>query len=585
MLGLLALPVLLGVLLAFDVFGDDDSDEAETPETPEAPQAQVVSDGFIGTDAAELLRLDPQGGFVNGGGGADTISGSDNGDGILGGRGNDQIFARGGDDTVSGDAGDDRIFLGDGNDEYTPDDETAANTAGNDFVNGGRGADFIVDLLGSNNLAGSAGNDVLVAFDGLDQTGNYSTPSELGTTDTLSGGFGNDILAGDDGDMLEGFVGNDMFFVTDDEDTDLAEVRIIDFAPDEDTLMVVQLDGLRSADALSFDAVEEGVRVSYEGRAVALLEGLTAADIPDITVGITNLDGLDDAINGDVPPPPAPPVVFAPPPAASTFDTAPPAPAPQPTSEGVTLETDRDPVRLTGTGGDDTITATGDVLSIRGSSGNDLLFGAGNDENIDGGNGMDTIVAGGGNDTFSGGSGDDLIYLGDGNDVSAGFGGQDPGNDTVYGGAGDDELRDDTGRNLTFGSEGNDQISSVNSLSGAEPDGADTLIGGEGNDTLNGDAGDLIYGGIGADLIRVFDNGPAATIIADFSVGDDALEIVLPTAPSQSIDFAHDPAQNGVSIAVDGEIIAFLHGLTADQADAVRTSTSIVISDRIGDAA
>jgi Ca2+-binding RTX toxin-like protein len=341
--------------------------------------------------------------------------------------------------------------------------------------------------------------------------------------------------------------------------------------------MVIQLDGLTSSQPLSMDAVQEGVRVSYEGRAVALLEGLTAADIPDIRVGISNLDGLDDAINGDGAPPPTGPVVFAPPPAASLFDTAPPAPATQPTSADVTIEEDRDPVRLSGTSGNDTISATDVATSLRGNAGNDLLFGGDTDENIDGGAGMDTIVAGSGNDTFSGGRGDDLIYLGDGNDSSAGFGGQDPGNDTVYGGAGDDFLRDDAGRNLTFGGEGSDRISSVNSFSGAELNGADTLIGGAGNDTLSGDAGDLIYGGIGEDQFGVYDNGSAATIIADFNISDDTLEIVLPTEPSESIDFSHDPAQNGVSIAVDGEIIAFLHGVTADQVGALRTGTSVLV--------
>lgn len=102
---------------------------------------------------------------------------------------------------------------------------------------------------------------------------------------------------GDDGDVMEGGADADMFFVTDDEDSDLEEVLISDFQPEEDTLMVVQLDGLRSSSALSMVANPTGVLVSYEGRAVAMLEGLEAEDIPNISVSLSSLDGLDQAIS------------------------------------------------------------------------------------------------------------------------------------------------------------------------------------------------------------------------------------------------------------------------------------------------
>lgn len=298
MLGLFAIPLLLGVALLVGALDNGDDDNEETTELPETPEVdeQTVSDGYIGTNAPEWLRADTQGGYINGGGGADTITGSDQSDGLLGGSGDDLIHSGDGNDVVSGDAGNDRVFLEAGNDEYTPDD-TPANTAGDDYVNGGRGNDTIVDLLGSNRLVGSAGNDVLVAFDGLSETGTYDTASELGTTDTLSGGFGNDILAGDNGDEMEGFVGDDTFYVTDDEDADLDAVHISDFVTDEDTLVVVQLDGLASTGALDFIATNEGVSVAYEGRAVAFLEGLSAADIPGIRVSLSSLDGLEQSLN------------------------------------------------------------------------------------------------------------------------------------------------------------------------------------------------------------------------------------------------------------------------------------------------
>jgi|GEM_PF-5184211 Ca2+-binding RTX toxin-like protein len=310
-----------------------------------------------------------------------------------------------------------------------------------------------------------------------------------------------------------------------------------------------------------------------------------------LVVNLTDDD--DDHDEAQLPPEPEPPIenptnpaptcqVFAPPPAPDTFDTALNVPAPQPTSAGITLEDDRTPVRLSGTGGDDIINATDEATSIRGNAGNDLLFGGDNDENISGEDGRDTIVAGGGDDTFSGGRGNDLIYLGDGDDRSAGFDGQDRGNDTVYGGAGDDVLRDDAGSNLTFGGIGNDTISSVNTFTGAELNGADTLIGGAGDDFLSGDAGDLMYGGIGEDQFNVWDNGAAATIIADFNVNDDVLMIVVPsTGSAEPLEFTHNAAQNGVAVTIGDDIVAFLHGVTANQIATLRTEASVTVFDRL----
>lgn len=295
MLALLFVPAILGIALIINLT-DDDDDNNDDAVNPEDVEPQIVSDGFTGTDAAENLVADTQGGSIDGGGGNDTITGSDMDDDLRGGDGDDIIFAQDGDDTVSGDAGNDRIFLNAGDDVYGPED-TAENTAGDDFVNGGSGNDFIVDLLGSNRLVGSSGNDVLISLDGLSETGQYDTPEELGTTDTLSGGFGNDILVADGGDVVTGGVGNDLFFVTDDEDTDLEEVQIEGFDTRDDALMVIQLDGLTSNSELGLVAAEGGVRVSFEGRAVAFLQGLSAADIPNIAVSLTSLDGLDNALN------------------------------------------------------------------------------------------------------------------------------------------------------------------------------------------------------------------------------------------------------------------------------------------------
>jgi Ca2+-binding RTX toxin-like protein len=179
---------------------------------------------------------------------------------------------------VTAGAGDDRVFLGDGNDEYLADDDTSE-MAGDDFVRGGAGRDVIIDLLGSNNLHGDTGADVLIAFDALTDDGVYDTIEEVGTTDTLSGGFGDDTLFGDAGDIMTGGAGEDFFYVTDDEDVDLAPVRITDFNVAEDALLVIQQSSLADTGSVTFTSTPQGVTVSFEGRTVAVLEGLGARSV------------------------------------------------------------------------------------------------------------------------------------------------------------------------------------------------------------------------------------------------------------------------------------------------------------------
>ncbi len=299
MLALLFLPALLGAALLGNFFDDNDDDETANDEA--AAEEKIVSDGFVGTNAPELLTADSEGGFIASSGGNDTINGSDNGDILLGGNGDDVIFARAGNDVALGDAGNDRVFLGDGNDAYSPGETSYAELAGDDLVRGGDGDDFIVDLRGSNTLFGDLGSDILISFDGLSGNGIYDKPGELGTTDTLSGGFGSDILAGDDGDIMTGGRGFETFYAIDDEDPDgaddLREVRITDFDPKADALMITHLNGsLRGDISLDFDDAQQGVRAAYEGRPVAFLEGLNAEDIPNIYVAVTTLDGFSQAV-------------------------------------------------------------------------------------------------------------------------------------------------------------------------------------------------------------------------------------------------------------------------------------------------
>ena len=118
--------------------------------------------------------------------GGEMPGGSNGDDSIYGGEGNDSIFAGGGDDILRG---------GDGNDAIYADD-------GNDIGYGGDGDDFLKTDYGGDTLYGGAGNDFLQfgnpngneLLSGGD--GNDRLVSGLGSTATLDGGLGTDMVVG-----------------------------------------------------------------------------------------------------------------------------------------------------------------------------------------------------------------------------------------------------------------------------------------------------------------------------------------------------------------------------------------------------
>ena len=240
--------------------------------------SQIEAANLFGGAAANIISAATFTGAVtiNGGGGADTLTGglgSDvlNGDAgadsIRGGNGNDTInggtdadklFGESGNDSLLGEAGTDEIDGGSGNDKLTGGKDT-------DTLKGGSGVDAVVEtvieggtgfVLTNAMLVGSAmlGSDVLVgnsietaSLIG-DDTGNFiqATTFTLGNVtlvggigndtlvggtkndslvggageDTLSGGLGNDTLSGgSENDSLDGGAGNDGLVGNDGNDT------------------------------------------------------------------------------------------------------------------------------------------------------------------------------------------------------------------------------------------------------------------------------------------------------------------------------------------------------------------------------
>ncbi|MEM9452759.1 MAG: calcium-binding protein [Myxococcota bacterium] len=151
------------------------------------------------------------------------------------------------------------------------------------------------------------------------------------------------------------------------------------------------------------------------------------------------------------------------------------------TSNGVTIATTSDPVRVIfeGKDGGDYFSNETDIPStVYGGEGNDFLYGGNVDDIIYGNKGADYIECGAGDDVVYGGNGSDEIYGGDDNDEL--WGEEDA--DAIYGGAGSDTLR---------GGKGDDTL--------VGQDDVDYIYGGNGNDDMLGCGGnDHVYGQSGS---------------------------------------------------------------------------------------
>ncbi len=238
-------------------------------------------------------------GLSGGGGGSDPDTDqslTNENDTLESGSGDDIIDARGGGDVISTNAGDDNVRLGSGDDIWLDIDVNDINNltptspvpnSGDDTISGGTGDDELLSISGSDVLDGGFGDDYLVAVDkDFDSTTGATLPD---ASDTLIGGAGDDSIIGDDGDVLTGGTGADVFGIfltqdplqTDDASTDTA-VHITDFDPDEDMLQVETNGGL----GFSFDEVivEEDsttgdILLRADGITFARLSGIELTDL------------------------------------------------------------------------------------------------------------------------------------------------------------------------------------------------------------------------------------------------------------------------------------------------------------------
>jgi len=482
---------------------------------------QVLKANFVG-------GYDPLGGSggatLTGTSGGDNLTGTDLDDIILGLDGNDTLDGGEGNDVLDGGNGNDTLYGGGGVGKDTlrggdGDDVLEANFFGENLLEGGKGD----DRLRSN----GGGNDVLNGGDGADHLVLMErTAGEYGSTITLSGGAGDDIIDilsvnRAAGVIASGGEGADRFTVG--SNVAGSKVRILDFSSNDQLdlreWVPSDLSGNPFGPSGYLKAVQEGANVAIYvdrgGAASASPPGLmvTLVDVSLASLTTANFTGGYDPHGGNQ------------------------APSQGGTTGNDTLAGGPLDDNIDGRDGDDRIDGAGGNDTLRGGAGNDVLAG---------GPGNDSLYGDSGSDTLDGGEGDDLLDGGEGNDVLR----DAAGSNDMRGGAGDDVLRADgaSGNSVLDGGAGNDTIEAgwnAATVRGGSGDDAIAFLpgrdgargaalraeGGDGKDTFTLSAGiaslrDVVLaGGAGADRYVFQPDGQGAWgawgayTIADFQAG------------------------------------------------------------------
>ncbi len=273
----------------------------------------------------------------------------------------------------------DAIRLGDGT--YLTRDAIAAGLGQANLQAGGAGDDLLITSAAVRTLAGGAGSDHLFG---------------QGTADTLDGGAGNDRLHGGNGnDQLKGGAGNDVLAggrgadayqyaagwgqdVVDDLQRSERQTDTDDALDDDEALNTIQFDATVTAASITLQRSGNDL----------LLRHKTTADVIRVQAYFEPQEG-----NGLFQ------VRFA---GGTVWNAA---------------YIDQQVNTVTGTAGNDTLTALAGGGDVVGLAGADRLTGRGGNDRLYGGAGADTLAGAGGDDLLDGGKGADAMAGGLGNDT------------------------------------------------------------------------------------------------------------------------------------------------------------------------
>jgi Ca2+-binding RTX toxin-like protein len=476
--------------------------------------------------AFTTLALNPLSVSIVGGGGIDTLTGSELSDSITGGPGNETQLGGAGNDTfiwnpgdgsdtlVGGAGADTMLFNGSAaNEVFAVSAQGAAfrftRDVGNIVMDATEVEILTLNALGGNDsatvndLTGVADLTSVTLFMGDgDDTVNASTQANAAIALVIDGGAGNDNLTGSpSADTINGGGDNDTIF-------GLGGVDVIDGGPGDDTITggpgsETQLGGDGTDTFIWNPGDGSDTLLGQAGADTLVFNGSAANEVFAVTADGTGFDFTRDvgSIVMDVE-------------TVETLTVNGLAGNDSATANDLTGVADLTAINLLMGDGDDTVNASGQAnaaiaLVIDGGAGNDNLTGSPNADTISGGAGNDTIVALGGVDVIDGGDGDDTITGG-------------PGNETQLGGAGNDTFIWNPG------------------------DGSDTLVGGTGADTMvfNGSGANEIFAttvqGAGFQFTRnvgsiVMNATEVEAIALNALAGDDSVTTVPLAGTSQNL--------------------------------------------------
>lgn len=445
------------------LFGGDGNDTISGGRNNDLLQGGAGDDILFGGDEADVLE---------GGIGDDRLQGGEGNDSLFGGAGDDTYFFNAtpvGIDTVQDSGGlSDTIELG--RPEWTLDSIGFINDGATDvritlifpgfqeiLVKDKRGlpGQEVENLKFSDGTTfrwkmGTDGNDVI--FGDLSPTIDNDLILAGAGNDTITGGFGDDVLRGEDGndtisggfgeDELEGGVGNDI--LTGESGND-----VIEAGAGDDTITGGSgndvLTGGSGSDTYIYnigDGIDTIDEQSGANDIISFGPGIVLGDLSFLREGndlrIVLNSGVDEIFirgqadtnnNGDFVSIRIESLVFD---DGSSFDLTDVSVTNIGTEGSDNLEGTPNNDILIGLGGNDSLRAFAGNDELQGGAGNDFLLGGAefyldneDSDMLDGGTGNDEMFGGFGNDYLGGGAGDDILHGGLGDDILEGGTGDD----------------------------------------------------------------------------------------------------------------------------------------------------------------
>ncbi len=417
----------------------------------------------------------------------------------------------------------------------TSSDEGLRGTASNDKIYGFAGNDGLTGGLGADMLDGGAGWDVANYADSLEAVNiNLATNINKGGTaegdtifniervfgsgynDTMTGGLGQDFLYGNNGnDVLYGAEGNDSLFGENGDDI---------------------LSGGTGNDTLSGNAGIDKFIISTSANSTTTITDFNITnEIIDLSAvtGIIPFAMLNIVASGS----------------NTQINLA--------NNQKIIL-TNVAPSALTqshfvGLPEFNIVTGTSSDEGLRGTAGFDKIFGLDGNDGLTGGLGADMLDGGAGWDVANYADSLEAVNVNLATNINKG--GTAEGDtifniERVFGSNHNDTLTGAIGNDYLYGNNGNDLL-----IGGAGNDG---LFGENGDDTLSGGTGnDILTGGAGIDKFIISTSANSRTIIADFNVANEIIDLsgVAGSSPFAALNILASGNDTQVALASGQKII------------------------------